>query len=206
MRNLRFVFVDTLLLIKGELHRKDFTPDKMIYPLSTAQCTRMLKDYLSLFPNQTRYAGPELGYLPSSTFSAPLLPGDTRQEKTAAGEKLTHIFKKINGNLKVLKAAYLESLILVKGGFRPPELSETFNLSKPQLTRDLMVYRKEHPNQTVYDHSARQYIRLDGFTGPVLSQLYGEKNLADKAVDVIQDTSFLRMLDERTEEMIINAL
>ena len=55
MQNLRFVFVDTLLLLRGEMYRQDFTPDKMIYPLSTAQCTRMMKDYLSVFPDQTQY-------------------------------------------------------------------------------------------------------------------------------------------------------
>ena len=206
MQNLRFVFVDTLLLLRGEMYRQDFTPDKMIYPLSTAQCTRMMKDYLSVFPDQTQYDSVDRRYRVGPDFKAVLLPGDTLEEKKENAQTLVDIFKKIGGDLKAMKAAYAEALIVLRQGFNVPELEETFALSKPQVTRDLMAYRKEYPNQMNYDHSVRHYIPLSGFNAPVLSKLYGKRGLKARAMEVIEDVSWLRMLDERAEELIANAI
>ncbi|APD92167.1 MAG: hypothetical protein CBC55_00825 [Gammaproteobacteria bacterium TMED95] len=202
MQNLRFVFVDTLLLLNGEMYRQDFTPDKMIYPLSTAQTTRMMQEYLPLFKDQTQYDGTKRRYIPSDAFSARLLPGDSLKEKTKNAKALVAIFKRIKGDLKALKCAYAEALVAVKGGFNVIELEETFNLSKPQVTRDLMAYRKAHPKQMKYSNSARQYVPLEGFDAPVLRQIYGSKDIAKSASKVIDDVSFLRMLDERVEDYI----
>lgn len=200
MKHIRFAFIDALLLIKGEFNHADFSENGEGYQLSKPHYTRVLNEYKSLFPGCIEYCFSARKFKPLKGFKGALLPGYDIEERKEAAKDLLDILKDFGGDLKKIKAAYMESLIVIEGHFNMMAIEETFSLSRPQLTRDLRAYKTQHPNQFEYSHAERQFVKKKGFNAPIVRSLkghYGKKStIQQKSYIIWNNVYFLRQVEK----------
>jgi len=58
---------------------------------------------------------------------------------------------------------FIEFRLFWEGGVNRADIIEMFNVSVPQASKDLTIYQKRAPNNTIYDRSAERYVAGDQF-------------------------------------------
>ncbi len=76
------------------------------------------------------------------------------------------------------RRAYIEHQLFWCGHLGLSDLMSTFDLSRAQASKEINAYKSEHPENIVYDLSAKTYVPIEGFT-PKYSQLNPSTYLND---------------------------
>lgn len=97
------------------------------------------------------------------------------------------------------RRAYIEHQLFWCGHLGLSDLMSTFDLSRAQASKEINAYKNEHPENIVYDLSAKTYVPIEGFA-PKYAQLNPSTYLNDLVAmsrgEAIPDASWYSLTPE----------